>query len=142
MTNFFFFGKKKEDKFELRITKLMRINFAAAGNRTRDLQISESERENDRIKGWVAHNRAPNHAPWLVAPSLACSGHYFSHCAALNFNISDLFTLFEYEICVQISRHITRTEVICKAFVRSLNLAKSRKRQKSQQHQIFFPLRY
>ena len=76
---FFFFFFWKEDKFELRITKLMRINFAAAGNRTRDLQISESERENDRIKGWVAHNRAPNHAPWLVAPSLACSGRYFSH---------------------------------------------------------------
>ena len=52
----------KEDKFELRI-KLMRINFAAAGDRTRDLQISESEHEIDRIKGWVAHNRAPSRPP-------------------------------------------------------------------------------
>ena len=70
------------ERKKIRMTnyKLMRINFATYRDRTRDLQISESEREIDRIKGWVAHNRAPNHAPFMVAPSLACSGRYFSHC--------------------------------------------------------------
>ena len=71
----------KQGKFELRIMNweliCERNKNARRGNRTHVLDVTGSE----NLKGRVAHNRAPNHAPCLVAHILdsgqASSGRYF-----------------------------------------------------------------
>ena len=70
----------KEDKFELRI-KLMRINFAAAGDRTRDLQIRNVKWQ---VKGGLlctwAQSVSCMVAPLarLVAVAIFVATHYFA----------------------------------------------------------------
>ena len=71
----------KQGKFELRIMNweliCERNKNARRGNRTHVLDVTGSE----NLKGRVAHDRAPNHAPCLVAHILdsgqASSGRYF-----------------------------------------------------------------
>ena len=77
------FRKKANSNYELTINfSETRNKNAGDGVRTHDLQISEVKRNSDRKGGGLLCTWAQS-VSCMVAPSLASSGRYFSHCDRL-----------------------------------------------------------